>query len=386
MRRSIARLAGVSALALAVAAFAGAAAAGNGNGNGNESAPGQVKQEQAAQPAQPQQSAPATSSQNTPPGQAKKSSGTSDSSHGVNSTQAGKKPSNSTTKWTHCSTAGGVGASALCAGVQGTPNDQPDVSKRYGNGKTAAQIANSRGAPAGTILTGPGNSQPHKVTACGKPNNKSGGVDVHAVKSYDNAKCQSAASTQQPSVTESRVCGAVITTTHTQKVVGALHGKHEHLMTNPKAAHFTKHADKKVTAESVTKVTATGETCGSAPAQSSASQASMAQVQALPATQGLPATAQAPPATQVQPATQSLPATQGMPAATQAQGAVLGAHASLAQPKSKSKGGVLGVAGNIAGASLPFTGFPLWAAVLIAIALIAAGLMLRRRGPSAPRI
>ena len=67
------------------------------------------------------------------------------------------------------------------------------------------------------------------------------------------------------------------------------------------------------------------------------------------------------------------------------QGGVAGAQATLNQPTT-SKGGVLGAAGTIAGASLPFTGFPLWAAVLIAIALIAAGLMLRRRGPSAPRI
>jgi len=137
----------------------------------------------------------------------------------LNSTQAGKKPSNSTTKWTHCVAGGGLGANAACTGVLGTPNDKPDVSKRYGNGKTAVQIANGRGAPAGTMLTGPGNSQPHKVTACGKPNNKSGGVDVHAVKSYDNSKCQPAASTQQPSVTESRVCGAVITAANTQQVV-----------------------------------------------------------------------------------------------------------------------------------------------------------------------
>src|SRR5207237_1103069 len=72
-----------------------------------------------------------------------------------------------------------------------------DTSKRYGNGKTAAQIAAGRGAAgAGNVyLTGPGNSQPHKVTACGKPSNKSGGVDVHAVKSYDSRACapQSAA-------------------------------------------------------------------------------------------------------------------------------------------------------------------------------------------------
>src|SRR5438067_7171580 len=38
--------------------------------------------------------------------------------------------------------------------------------------------------------SGPGNSQPHKATACGKPSNKSGGVDVHAIKSYDASACQ----------------------------------------------------------------------------------------------------------------------------------------------------------------------------------------------------
>src|SRR5260221_7103946 len=88
--------------------------------------------------------------------------------------QAGTKPGSDTSKWTTTH----VG-------------DKPDVSKRYGNGTTAAQIAKSRGAPDDTVLTGPGNSQPHKVTACGKPSNRSGGVDVHAVKSYSSSGCQS---------------------------------------------------------------------------------------------------------------------------------------------------------------------------------------------------
>jgi hypothetical protein len=361
-------------LALATAAFAGAAVAGNGN----ENAPGQVKQEQAAQPAQvqPQQSAPGQVKKESTPAPAKKSAGPSSSTHGVNSTQAGKKPSNSTTKWTHCTTGGGTGASATCTGIAPTPSDQPDVSKRYGNGKTAAQIANSRGAPEGTKLTGPGNSQPHKVAVCPQQDNKSGGVDVHAVKSYTTANCQAAVSTQPQSVTESRVCGSITTVTHTQEVVGVRHGKSKHVMTNAKSAHFTKHHDQQVTEEkTVVQVTPTGEVCGTAATQSSQpqTQASVVQVQALPATQGLPAMAQG------IPTVQSLPATQGMPVAAQAQGGVLGAQASLA-PKSKSKGGVLGTVGNIAGASLPFTGFPIWVAVLIAVALIAAGLMLRRRG------
>jgi sulfite exporter TauE/SafE len=58
---------------------------------------------------------------------------------------------------------------------------------------------------------------------------------------------------------------------------------------------------------------------------------------------------------------------------------VLGATASLNAPKSQ-RGGVLGAVTNVAGSTLPFTGFPLWIAVLIAVVLIAAGLMVRGRG------
>jgi hypothetical protein len=63
---------------------------------------------------------------------------------------------------------------------------------------------------------------------------------------------------------------------------------------------------------------------------------------------------------------------------TPSNGGVLGAQTSLASPK-KSNGGVLGTVGNVAGSTLPFTGFPVWLAVLIAIALILAGIALRRR-------
>jgi hypothetical protein len=58
-------------------------------------------------------------------------------------------------------------------------------------------------------------------------------------------------------------------------------------------------------------------------------------------------------------------------------GGVLGAQKTLAKPKTKHA--VLGTVGNVAGSSLPFTGFPVWLAVVAALALIAAGLMLRRR-------
>jgi hypothetical protein len=41
---------------------------------------------------------------------------------------------------------------------------------------------------------------------------------------------------------------------------------------------------------------------------------------------------------------------------------------------------VLGTASNVAGASLPFTGFPVWMAALIGLGLVAAGVVFRRRG------
>jgi hypothetical protein len=92
-------------------------------------------------------------------------------------TQAGIKPSNTTDKKTSCTTGGGSGTSATC---HSDKSDKSDASKRYGNGKTAAQIANGKGAPSGTPITGPGNSQPHKI--CGR--------DVHAYKGGDCSKKQ----------------------------------------------------------------------------------------------------------------------------------------------------------------------------------------------------
>ncbi len=45
----------------------------------------------------------------------------------------------------------------------------------------------------------------------------------------------------------------------------------------------------------------------------------------------------------------------------------------------ESATGVLSATGAIGGGTLPFTGFPIWVVVLIGLALIASGLMLRRR-------
>jgi hypothetical protein len=321
--------------------------------------------DQAAAPA----AQPAASDQ--APGQAAKTDAAASSD-----TQAGVKPDNTTTgtKPTQCSTGGATGDTATCTAVAPTPATKPDVSKRYGNGETAAQIAVGRGAPAGTLITGPGNSQPHKVTACGKPNNKSGGVDVHAVKSYDASACQPTAiqPTTQTQVTQ--VCGQKTTVTTSTQVVGVLHGKNEHLMTNPKSAHFTKHDDTKaVSTETETKVEATGETCGTSPQTPPV-------ITVTPAPVVTPVTV----APVTSGAVNTAPATQGSSSTTPSQNAsgVLGANATINKPKPAS--GVLGSVANVAGGTLPFTGFPVWVAVLLALALIAAGLMVWRRGSSTP--
>jgi len=44
--------------------------------------------------------------------------------------------------------------------------------------------------------------------------------------------------------------------------------------------------------------------------------------------------------------------------------------------------GALSAAGATGSGTLPFTGFPIWIVVLIALALIAVGVALRRRSPA----
>src|SRR5437764_3476788 len=204
--------------------------------------------------------------------------------------------------WTHCSVGGTTGA-ATCAPVGANSvaaaTVSGNVSKRYGNSMTAAQIAVSRGG-SGAMLTGPGNSQPHKVSACGKPGNPSGGVDVHAVKGYSAAAC---------------------TTTHAQVAAAA----------NTQAS-VTAHTTAPTVA-ATTQVTASASTqvaASTAPSQHAAG--------------------------------------------------VLGTHAKLGKSKAAPTHGVLGEVTNVAGSTLPFTGFPLWVAAVAGLALIAAGLLLRRRG------
>jgi hypothetical protein len=193
MTKRIASLTSMILLALGIAAFTGSALAGNGNGSGKGSAKADTQTASANESAS---QAAAGNSANAP-GQLKQDSvstqasgGSADQNAGA---EAGAKPTSATAKGnkpTSCTTGGGTGSSATCTSSGSTAATaqtaaKPDASKRYGNSQTAAQIANSRGAPAGTEVYGPGNSQPHKVLDC-KRNHF---VDVHAVKSYSTTSC-----------------------------------------------------------------------------------------------------------------------------------------------------------------------------------------------------
>lgn len=135
--------AGAIALSLIALGLASGSAATAGNPHGTP--PGQAKQQDSSS------SAPAPASSQPAPGQVQTSG---DNSQGV-------KPSNKTQKHTFATASSGE-------------------TKKYGNGKTAGQVAEQNGAAPNTALYGPGNSQPHKVNCGGHY------VDVHALK---NKKC-----------------------------------------------------------------------------------------------------------------------------------------------------------------------------------------------------
>jgi hypothetical protein len=279
------------------------------------------------------------------------------------------KPTSSTAQGNHntsCTTGGGTGSSATCtssgsSAATAQTAAHKDASKRYGNGSTAAQVANGNSAPAGTTLYGPGNSQPHKVTNCKHKH----AVDVHAVKSYSTAACTTTAQTPSTQSQQTRVCGAVTTTTTTTRVQrGHAYG----LLKHGKPLH-----SKTVT---VTVTLPTGQVCAVTGQNQQAAQQQVVQV----LTQAL---GTAPTQQQIVAATKTQ--------ATKSQGSapksgVLGATFSQKAAKPAAKGGRSGVLGAVttvgqkaARGTLPFTGFPIWAALLIGAGLIAAGLALTRR-------
>ena len=253
------------------------------------------------------------------PGQEKKAENAASSS-GINGSDAGVKPSNDTKKNTTCWT-GGSSSSPTCQ-----PGSNADSSKRYGNGKTAARIAASRGAPAGTEIRGPGNSQPHKV--CGKNGHF---IDVHAVKSYTGLDCTATAATTATQQQQSRSEGTV-----------------------------TSNSSSSASTSNSTGVTASTSQTGS----TSGGTGAAGGVAGTSATGGV---------------------------GTSATGGVAGVSAESGSPQSGGAngdaGGVLGAFGvaGVAAGALPFTGFPLWFAILVAITLIAAGWTLHRRGRPATR-
>jgi hypothetical protein len=172
MRRPYSRLAAVSALAVAIASLTiGPAFAG-----GNPNAPGQQKKADASSTA-------GTSSTAGSPSQG----GNADAS------QPGMKPANNTAHGTSCT----YQSSTTCTANQPATSQasaKQDASKHYGNNKTAAQIAASKGVPAGSTIYGPGNSQPHKVTCPGSTK----GPDVHAYKSGKHSCATTSVSTSVP--------------------------------------------------------------------------------------------------------------------------------------------------------------------------------------------
>jgi hypothetical protein len=369
MTTRIASLTSMILLALGLVAFTGSALAGNGNGNGNS-------KDTAATPTAPAieitpQAAPGNSANAQGQGNGNgKDKGTVDQSAkgsaAQNSgTQAGVKPTNSTAKSTTCSTGGGQGSSATCAATgTGAANassaGKKDSSKRYGNGKTAAQIANSRAAPAGTQVYGPGNSQPHKVWDCRRQH----WVDVHAVKSYSTASCNT--QVRQPTASETRTesCSAV---TVTKTEVTAQKGRAYGLSKHGKATH-TK-------TEITTTVTPTGNVCVTGTGATGATTSGGT----TGGTNNSSHTSNTTAASNTQSAVVAVAGATGSaatPRGSSSPTGVLGVTASAGN--SEQAGGVLGAVESVGSGVLPFTGFPLWIVVLAALALIVVGLALRR--------
>jgi hypothetical protein len=168
------------------------------NGSSRDAGPSEQSQPQQSQPqqSQPQQSQPEQQARSHESKHAERSSDHGDRSS-KRSSDRGVKPSSTTSHDTHA-------------------RADSHETKLYGNGKTAGEIARSRGASGDTKLHGPGNSQPHKVVACGKRHE----VDVHAVKSYS-------ASCGERSKPKHEVAGASHEQKHVQKHEQRHEQKHE---------------------------------------------------------------------------------------------------------------------------------------------------------------
>jgi hypothetical protein len=368
-------------LVLALAAFTGSALAGGGQGNGGGSsngnsanAPGhQTTQAPAAAPAAAPTAtaAPAKPAKADHSAKSSKQSSTSASNPATGGSNSnGVKPSNTTKHDTYAKASS-------------------DQTKKYGNGKTAGQIATQAGYGDAT-LHGPGNSQPHKVLCGGHE------VDVHALKNK-GSKC----GTSQPAVVtpeakqdeSSAATCTMVTRTVTERVLVSSTTKVRGKSADHANAHARKHGDKAQQVwQTVTKTLSvpTGANCESTqPTVVSTQVVSTSTV--TPAATVTPATASATvtPATSATTAGSVLgtqatltPATSSSTATPAAAGGVKGAVVALKPTKTKPAGGVLGtttrLGGKVAATRLPFTGLPLWIFALVAAGLIGVGLTMRR--------
>jgi hypothetical protein len=331
------------AVALLVGLLAGAALAGDGKGNSGN-APGQQKKDPAA-------TAMTATPQDTTQAHGKSTA----QSSGANT--AGQAPAKRPDK--------AAKQSAKQSSAPKSNNSAADGTKQYGNGKTALQVAR-QAVPSlnASDLSGPGNSGLHKVTIC--HNGHLITVDVHALNAHARhldgsdvipatsaSQCsaqQQAAGHSSSTKVETSCAGTTVTKTSTSFATSLKAKK------NGKAGQHGKHKGliKQQTSSSTqTSFTPSGANCG--PASSPLA----SELGVLAPSSGVAGVA-----------------------AGAAAGGVLGAQATLKQPA--AKGGILGATATIRQVAvkghLPFTGFPLWIAVLIALTLIAMGLALTRRG------
>jgi hypothetical protein len=226
-----------------------------------------------------------------------------------------------------------------------------DGSKQYGNGKSALEVAKEHAPQVGSAhLSGPGNSKPHKVTICHATGSMSNPyvvitVDVHALKAHashqdgrdvipvPSAGCPAAGTTGTTTTgttgtttTGTTTTGTTTTGTTTTGTTGTTTGTTTTGTTGTTTTGTTGTTTTGTTTTGTTGTTTTGGVAGA-----------------------------------------STPPTGG---------------SSAGGTQGRGTAGVLGVTTRLGTAAqsgtLPFTGVPLWLAALAAMALLAAGVGLRR--------
>jgi len=358
-------------LVLALAAFTGTSLAGNGNGNGGGSS-------QSSQPSHPSHPA-----QSNKPAPAQPAPATNDNSTGV-------KPSSATNK---------------NPGHDTHASASSNQTKKYGNGKTAGQIATQAGQP-NAMLHGPGNSQPHKTTACGHNHE----VDVHALKSKAG-KCGSTAPAKHETPPAAPVTPAAAASTpmaHVTICHATGSATNPYVRISPSVSGvYHGHLGHQDLRDIVPPFTYNGQTLSENWDSNGQAIYNNGCAAPAPAAPAAPAAAAVAPAAVTQSSTPSTQSGTTAPAPAPftpapiviAAGGVKGATATLkpakapvvhkvaaAATKPKPRGGVLGTTTHlghvVASSRLPFTGLPLWIFVAVAAALILTGAAIRRSANS----